>query len=209
MIVSCSYKIVCMCISRFMHKEIGKTPFLFKHPSMASWTNYTYIHLKTKEETSALRAQPFSLHFLEVTLVWMFENPCLAYWYLPTWYLLAWLLSAENKQTTKKTRVKIDISIMVTEDRIWDSPNQLLIRAGSITVIKSPWGLHWELSPVSLRRAQKLPPIWNSIVLSKLVFPEEINTKLAASIPHHGAECGAGYHRVWDAPNLKSFYPQS
>lgn len=27
--------------------------------------------------------------------------------------------------------------------------------------------------------------------------------------PNHDVECGAGYQRTWDVPNLKSFYPQS
>lgn len=46
-----------------MHKEIGKTSFLFKQTPKYGIMNKLYIHFKTKE-TSALRAQPFSLHRL-------------------------------------------------------------------------------------------------------------------------------------------------
>lgn len=62
------------------------------------------------------------------------RSTCLIYWAVS----IHFSLSRKQTNNNKKMRVKIDISIMVTKDRIWDSPNQLLIRAGSITVIKSP-----------------------------------------------------------------------
>lgn len=123
---------------------------------------------------------------------------------VPTWYLLAQWLSAEKE---KKMRVDTDVSIMAREDTIWDSPNQLLLGVATVTVMKSPWGLesYHRFLFTQLRNCH----LSVSAFSSKLVFPQEINTKLAVSSPHHGAECGADYQRMWDARNLKSFYPQS
>lgn len=111
------------------------------------------------------RTRSPSLNFLKKTLKWVFDSHHFALWCLRGISSFGYF---QQKKGKEKMTVKIDVLITAGEGIIWDSPNQLLVRVATITVIKSSWGLHWELSTISLRNCHLSVKAFSS----KLVFPQ-------------------------------------